>query len=109
MGNAFDDGRLTHAGRADQHGIVLGPARKHLHRPADLLVSADHGVELVLLRLGGQVAPVLFERLILAFRALIGHALRTAQSLHCLQDAIARDVKRRKRLPGFARRLVDDG
>ncbi len=29
----FDDGGLSHAGLADQHRIVLGPAGEHLHAP----------------------------------------------------------------------------
>ena len=33
---ALDDGRLAHAGLADQHRVVLGLARKDLDDPADL-------------------------------------------------------------------------
>ena len=40
------DGRLAHAGLADQHRVVLGPPAQHLDDPADLLVATDDGVEL---------------------------------------------------------------
>jgi hypothetical protein len=42
----LDDGGLADAGLADQHGVVLGAARQHLDGAADLLVAADHRVEL---------------------------------------------------------------
>src|SRR6266513_668165 len=42
----FDDGRLAHAGLADEHGIVLGAPRENLDRAADLLVAANDRVEL---------------------------------------------------------------
>ena len=43
---AFDDGGLADAGLADQHRVVLGAAAEHLHDAADLVVAADHRVEL---------------------------------------------------------------
>ena len=53
---ALDDRGLAHAGLADQHGVVLGAAREHLHRAADLLVAADHRIELAAPRDRGEVA-----------------------------------------------------
>jgi hypothetical protein len=49
---ALDDRGLAHPGLADQHRVVLGPAREHLDGAADLLVAADHRVELPLARRG---------------------------------------------------------
>ena len=46
QGQALDDGGLADAGLADQHGIVLGAAGEHLDGAADLLVAADHRVQL---------------------------------------------------------------
>ena len=40
------DRRFAHAGLADQNRIVLGAAREHLDGAADLLIAADHRVEL---------------------------------------------------------------
>ena len=47
---ALGDGGLADAGLADQHGVVLGAARQHLDGAADLLVAADHRVELAVAR-----------------------------------------------------------
>ena len=46
----LDDRGLADAGLADQHRVVLRPAAEHLDRAADLLVAADHRVELALAR-----------------------------------------------------------
>ena len=46
----LDDGRLAHAGVADQHGVVLRSPREDLDRLLDLVRAADHRVELALSR-----------------------------------------------------------
>src|SRR3546814_18711596 len=38
---AFDDGRLAHAGFADEHGIVFSAALQYLYGTADFVVTAD--------------------------------------------------------------------
>ena len=47
---AFDDRRLADARLADQHRVVLGAPLQHLDGAADLVVAADHRVELALAR-----------------------------------------------------------
>ena len=47
---ALDDGGLADAGLADQHGVVLAPAREDLDGLLDLVVAADHGVDAALAR-----------------------------------------------------------
>ena len=74
----FDDGGLADAGLADQHRIVLGAARQHLDHAADLVVAADHRIELALARELGQVAAVALERLVRGLGILVGDALRAA-------------------------------
>ncbi len=64
LGQALDDGGLADAGLADQHRIVLGPARQHLDGAADLLVAADHRIDLALARRLRQVARILLQRVI---------------------------------------------
>ena len=88
----LDDGGLADAGLADQHRIVLGAARQHLNHAADLVVAADDGIELALARDFREVAAVPFERLELALRILIGHALRAAHAGQCRQDGVVRDA-----------------
>ena len=75
---AFDDRGLTDAGLADQHRIVLRAAREYLDRAADLVVAADHRIELALARELGQVLRVFFERLKIFFGVLIGDARAAA-------------------------------
>ena len=72
---ALDDGRLAHAGLADQHRVVLGAAREDLHDPLDLVLAPDHRVELALGRELGEVAAELVEQLArLLVAALAGRA-----------------------------------
>ena len=50
LGEALDDRGLADAGLADQHGVVLRAPAEHLDHAADLVVAADHRVELALAR-----------------------------------------------------------
>jgi hypothetical protein len=75
---AFHDRGLAHARFTDQHGIVLGAALQHLDRAADLVVAADHRVELAHAGALGQVERVFFQRLALAFGILRIHGVAAA-------------------------------
>src|SRR5207253_8933199 len=57
-GEPFDDRGLADAGLADEHRVVLGAPREHLDDAPDLVVTADHGVELPPPRPPGAVAAV---------------------------------------------------
>ena len=61
---ALDDGGLADARLADQHGIVLGAAGEHLDGAPDLLVAADHRIELPLGGGLGEIAGVALQRII---------------------------------------------
>ncbi len=105
---ALDDGGLADAGLADEHRVVLGAAREHLDDAADLLVAADHRIELVLAGQRGQVAAVALERLVLALGVLVGHALAAADGDERLEHAIVGDAVARQRLgAGRAAGLAD--
>ena len=75
---AFDDGGLADAGLADEHRVVLGATREHLDDAANLLVAADHRVELAFAREIREVAAVPGERLVGGFRVLRRHSLAAA-------------------------------
>ena len=62
-GETLDDGGLADAGLADEHGVVLLPAREDLHDALDLRLAADDRVELALLGGLRQVAAELVEEL----------------------------------------------
>ena len=44
LGEALHDGCFPHAGLADEHGVVLGAAREHLHDSLGFTGTADHGI-----------------------------------------------------------------
>ena len=90
VGQALGDGRLADAGLADQHRVVLGPARQHLDDAADLLVAADHRVELALARRRGQVAGVFLERVV----ALLGRGRVGGAALADLVDGGVQRLRR---------------
>jgi hypothetical protein len=78
---AFDDGGLAHAGLADQHRVVLGAALQHLDGAADLVVAADHRVELALRARSVRSMRVFLQRLALAFGLGAVHLLAAAHGL----------------------------
>ena len=86
----LDDRGLADAGLADQHRVVLRAAREDLDHAADLLVAADHRVELPGLGRLGQVAAELLERLVAALGILRGDALAAAHLLDPREDLVAR-------------------
>ena len=94
----LDDGGLAHARLADEHRVVLGAPAEDLDDAADLLVAADDRVELAAARHLGQVAAVLLQRLVGAFRVLAGDALAAADGGERGQDAVARDAQPRQQL-----------
>src|SRR5207245_7180420 len=79
---------LADARLANEHRIVLGAAREHLDHAPDLLVAADDRVDLALAREVGEVAAVLFERLVLAFGIRVGDALAAPNFFQRVQDAL---------------------
>ena len=72
LGETFHDGGLADTGLADQDGVVLRAPLKDLDDAANLVVAADHRIELPLAGTIGQIERVLLQRLTLAlgFRAL---------------------------------------
>ena len=82
---ALDDCSLADAGLANQHGVVLGTPRQHLHHSANLLVTADDGVELPFAGELGEVAREPLQRLDLALGLLVHDAMRAAHPLECGQ------------------------
>ena len=62
LGEALHDRGLADAGLADQHRVVLGPAGQDLDGLLDLVVAADHRVDLALAGQRGQVRPELVQR-----------------------------------------------
>ena len=91
---ALDDRRLADARLADQHRIVLGAPRQHLDGAADLLVAADHRVELARPGIGGEIARIFLQRVV----ALLGIGRIGGAALAQIVDRL---VQRLRRDPGL--------
>jgi hypothetical protein len=87
LGQALDDGRLADPRLADQDRVVLGAPGQHLDGAADLLVAADHGIELAVARGLGDVAGVALEGVVLVLGPGAVGGLALAQALGRLVDA----------------------
>src|SRR5207247_1138709 len=87
---SLDDRRLSHAGLADEDRIIFCAARQDLDHAADFLIASDDRIEFAAARELRQIARVTLERLILVFRILVRHPLRSADALHRLEDRVAR-------------------
>src|SRR6266849_8724772 len=71
LGQPFGDCSLSDSRFTNEDGVVLGAAREHLDDAPDLLVAADHRVELAFSGKLGQVTAVLLERLVFGLGVLI--------------------------------------
>ena len=89
----LDDGGLADAGLADQDRVVLGAPRQDLDHAPDLLVAADHRVELALLGRIREVAAEALEGLVALLGVLVGHAVRPADLLDRLEQLVARGAR----------------
>src|SRR5262249_45082374 len=78
LGQTFNNGSFAHARLTDQHRIVFGAPRKNLHYSANFFVASDNRIELSPASKLGQVFGIALQRLVFAFRILIGDALRAA-------------------------------
>ena len=61
LGDALGDRGLADAGLADEHRVVLRPARQHLDRLLDLGLAADHRVDPVIAGHRGEIGAELVE------------------------------------------------
>ena len=109
LGQPFDDGGLAHARLADQHRVVLGAPREHLHHAADLLVAADHGIELAGAGDLGEVAAELLERLVLGLGILVGDALAAAHRVDALRDRLGRGAGVAQQAPHVVVAVLREG
>ena len=75
LGKPLRDGRLADAGLAYEAGVVLLPAVEDLDDALELLLAADHGVELALARSVREVYAVIIQKLLLGPRRGLGLAL----------------------------------
>ncbi len=111
----LDAGGLADAGLADQHRVVLGAAREHLHHALDLLLAPDDRVELALARGLRVVAAELVEDQRRGRSPLLGRAgsggllaLEAGEQLdHLLTDPVEVGAELDQHLGGDALALAD--
>ena len=101
LGEALDDGGLADAGVADEDRVVLAAAGEDLDDAADLVVAADHRIELALRGLLGEVAAEALERVDLLLGTLVGHAVAAADLGDRLQQRVLRRAGGAQRLAGL--------
>ena len=98
----LDDRGLADSGLADQHRIVLGPAREDLNGAADLLVASDHRIELAVACRLGEVAGIFLEGIVgVLGRGRVGGAA-LAQRLDGGIEVLRRDAGVGENFSGFA-------
>ena len=90
---ALGDGGLADAGAADDDGVILGAPGEGLHKPADLLVAANHGVQLAIAGKCGQVDTVLLKGAVLALGTLVCDAGAATDLLESLVDLLLVDAE----------------
>ena len=76
---SLDNGGLTRTGFADEDGVVLRAPRENLEHAANLIVTADDGVELALSGEIHEVLGILLQRLIVVVGTLALHLLSLTQ------------------------------
>ena len=86
---SFHDGGLADARLADEHRVVLGATRQHLHHASDFFVATNHRIEFALSRGLGEIARESLQSLVLRLRTLVGHAVRSANRLERLEKRVA--------------------
>ena len=98
---ALDDRGLADAGLADQHRVVLGAPGQDLDGAADLLVAADHRVELAVARRLGEVAGIFLQRVVgVLGRGVVGGAA-LAERVDGGVEALRRDARLREDAAGL--------
>ena len=93
LGQALDDGRLAHTGFTNEHRVVLGAPRQHLHDTPDLVIPADHRIDLALASQSRQVLAVLLQGLKFFLRIRIGHTLIAPHRAQRLEHRIALETQ----------------
>ncbi len=104
LGDALRDRRLSHAGVADQHRVVLRAPGQDLDRLLDLIGATDHRIQLALPGRFGEVATVLVERLRLASRPPDLVSTRNAAD-HGSAERRVRQAEARQQTPGVRLRV----
>jgi len=100
------NGGLANAGLTDQAGVVLGLTGQDADHVADLLITADDGVQLLLAGKIYQILTILLQGVVGLLGIVVGDALVAAHCCELLQELIFRDAERTEQLGGVLGLLV---
>ena len=103
---ALHDGRLAHAGLADEDRVVLRLAGKDADHVADFCVTPYNGIELARARHLHEVASVLLQCLVLPFRVVRRNALVSAYLPQGREEVLLRHARVLDRLRGVRRAVA---
>ena len=98
LGEAFDNGRLAHAGLADQHRIVFGAAAEDLDDALQLAITAYERVQLPVHRGLRQITAELGQQARLALPLLLrglllGYARQLFANLREFESTLLQDLR----------------
>ena len=106
LGQALGDGGLANTRLTDQAGVVLGLTGQDTDDVADLLITADHGVQLLLPGQIDQILAIFLQGVVGILGVVVGHALVAAHGSQLLQKRILLDVEGAEQLRGVLGRLI---
>ncbi len=89
LGQALDDGGFAHPRFTDQHRVIFGPPGENLNHSPNLIIAANHRVELALTGHIGKIKGVFFQGLIFALRIGVGNPLAAPHRHQSLQKNLA--------------------
>ena len=108
LGQAFCDGGLADAGLTDQHRVVLAFPGQDADDVADLHITADDRVQLVLLGGGDQIGAVLLKGVVGFLGVVAGDALVAADGGQLLHEFFLRDAELAQQLTGCLAGALQD-
>ena len=106
LGKALGDGSLADAGLTDQAGVVLGLTGQDADHVADLLITADDRVQLLLAGQIHQILTVFLQGVVGVLGVVRGHALVAAHGGKLLQKLVLGDAKGTEQFGGVLGRLI---
>ena len=78
----FHNSGFTHAGLANQHGVVFGAPLQYLDGAADFVVAANHRIQFAVAGALGEVEGVFFECFALVFGIGVVYAGTAAHGIN---------------------------
>ena len=102
LGQPLGDRGLADPRLPDHDRVVLGSPGQDLHHPPDLVVTADHGVQLAAARPLGEIVGVAGQSLVLVLRGLVGDPVGAPDGFERALEPLTRHAVVREDAAGVA-------